>query len=64
MKKQNDLLPYALSSSAGLAVCLGIAALTNRNEALNSDLYYSSGIPIMSLAIFVIAYLYPQSVWR
>jgi len=64
MKKQNDLLPYALSSLSGLLVCLGIAAITNRNEAWDSDLYYSSGIPVMSLIIFVIAYLFPQRAWR
>jgi hypothetical protein len=64
VKQHQDILPYALSAIAGLAVCLTIASISNRNEAWDGDLYYSVGIPIMALIIFIISYLFPQKPWR
>lgn len=55
---------YAVSAFTGLAVCLAIAVGTGRKEAWDSGLYYSVGLPVMVLAIFVISYFFPRRAWR
>ncbi len=64
MNTQGNQIPYVLSASAGIVVCLAIASITNRNEAWDAGLYYSAGIPIMSLVIFAISYFFPERPWR
>lgn len=64
MKNPKDLIAYSLAVIAGVAVCLTIAAVAGRNEAWDADIYYSAGIPIMCLMIFVLAYFFPLKPWR
>jgi hypothetical protein len=55
---------HAASLIGGLAVCLAISAFTGRKEAWDSPLYFSVGIPVMSLLIFAVSYLVPRRAWR
>lgn len=58
------LIPLLSGFLGGLLVCLAIASLTNRNEAWDADLYYSTGIPVMCLIIFVLSFVFPEKPWR
>jgi hypothetical protein len=53
-----------VSALIGLVVCLFISVVTGRNEAWDSPLYFSLGIPVMCLAIIVISFLIPEKPWR
>lgn len=57
-------IPFVISAVAGFAVCFGVASLTGRREAWDSPLYFSAGIPVMCLLVFIISYLSPEKPWR
>jgi hypothetical protein len=63
-KQHNDYFPYAASALAGLVVCLAIVIATGANEAWDSPVYFSVGIPVMCVAVFAISYLFPVRPWR
>ncbi|MBY0268443.1 MAG: hypothetical protein K2X06_01060 [Burkholderiales bacterium] len=63
-KPVNNLLPYAVSFIAGLAICLFITVTSGRREAWDAPIYFSIGIPAMCVVIFVLAYFFPQRAWR
>lgn len=63
-KPADNLLPYALSFIAGLAICLFITLTSGRKEAWDAPLYFTIGIPVMCLVIFAISYQFPQRAWR
>jgi hypothetical protein len=56
--------PFGASALGGLAVCLSVTARTGRTEAWDSPLYFSTGIPVMCVLIFIVAYFYPARAWR
>lgn len=64
LEDRGTLLPYTAAVLAGLGICLAIAAFTNRNEAWDSGLYYSVGIPLMCLVILALAFFFPHKPWR
>jgi len=61
---RNEYLPYAAATLSGLVVCLAITIATGRNEAWDSGFYFSAGIPVMCVLIFVISYVFPRKAWR
>ncbi len=63
-KPDNNMLPYALSFIAGLAICLFITVTSGRKEAWDAPAYFTVGIPMMCLVIFAISYWFPQRAWR
>ena len=60
----NDYFAYATAFLSGLVVCLAITIATGRNEAWDSGVYFSVGIPMMCVLIFAIGYLFPTRAWR
>lgn len=63
-KPANNVLPYAVSFIAGLAICLFITLTSGRKEAWDAPAYFSIGIPMMCLVIFALSYWFPQRAWR
>lgn len=63
-KPDNNVLPYAVSFIAGLAICLFITVTSGRKEAWDSTEYFTIGIPMMCLVIFALSYWFPQRAWR
>jgi len=64
MKDNNDFFPYAATAACGLVVYVAIVIATGKNEAWDDGLYYSIGIPLMSVVAFIIGYLFPVRPWR
>ena len=64
MDRSNDFFPYAASALCGLIVYVIITVATGKNEAWDDGSYYSIGIPFMSVAAFVLGYLFPVKPWR
>jgi hypothetical protein len=60
----NRYVPFAVSTLAGLVVCLAISLATGRKEAWDSGVYFSVGIPAMCAVIGVIGYRFPDRAWR
>jgi hypothetical protein len=48
----------------GAAIWIVIALASGRNEAWDSGLYFSAGIPAVCLVSMAIAYLEPRRSWR
>lgn len=63
-KAAGDGPAYAVSAIAGLVVCLAIAQLAGRNEAWDAQEYFSIGIPLMCVVVFVVSYRNPRRPWR
>jgi hypothetical protein len=57
-------LPYIVSLVAGFAICMAIRKVSGRLEMWDSSLYFVAGIPLMCIATFVLAYIYPVRAWR
>lgn len=65
MQDQNsNRVPYIVSLGLGLLICFVISLLTGKREAWDTVVYFSLGIPLMALIIFVLAYFYPFKPWR
>lgn len=64
MDRSNDFFPYAASALCGLIVYVIITLATGKNEAWDDGSYYLIGIPFMSVAAFVLGYLFPVKPWR
>lgn len=60
----NEYFPFASSALTGLVVCLAIVIATGSNEAWDSPVYFTVGIPLMCLSVFTISYLFPERAWR
>jgi hypothetical protein len=60
----NDLLPYIAAALAGFFVCMAISVATGRREAWDAGSYYTVGIPVMVVLIFIIAWVFPERPWR
>ena len=60
----NEYFPYSAAALSGLVICLAIAKATGRNEAWDSGVYFSVGIPLMCVLIFAISYFFPARAWR
>jgi hypothetical protein len=60
----NNLLPYIAAAMGGLMTCMVIALASGRREAWDAGAYYSAGIPIMVVLIFIIAWVFPERPWR
>lgn len=64
MSRSNDFFPYAASALCGLTVYVIITVATGKNEAWDDGVYYSVGIPFMSVVAFALGYLFPIKPWR
>jgi hypothetical protein len=62
--RSHEFFPYATSFLAGLVVCLGLTFASGGREAVDSAHYFPIGVPLMALAILVIALLFPRRAWR
>lgn len=62
--RRPDYVPVLASALGGFLVCLAISIVTGRKEAWDADVYFSIGIPVMCLIIFVVAFRYPHRAWR
>ena len=64
MNRSNNFFPSAASALCGLIVYVLITVATGKNEAWDDGIYYSVGIPFMSVVAFVLGYLFPVKPWR
>ncbi len=63
-RPDNNVPPYVISFITGLAVCLVITLMSGRREAWDAPAYFTIGIPVMCLVVFVLGYRFPQRAWR
>lgn len=61
---REDLLPYLIAFSCGLATALALASFNGSSEAWSAGNYYWFGIPVMCLQIFFTARQFPHRAWR
>jgi hypothetical protein len=61
---EKTLLPYTTAVLAGLVTCMAVVLATGRREAWDAGAYYSVGIPVMVVVIFIIAWVFPERAWR
>jgi len=57
-------LPLLISTAVGVTTWIGIGILSGRVEAWDSNLYWSVGFPFMTIAVLIIAYVWPIKPWR
>ena len=57
-------LPYLLSTLIGALVWIIIGSVVEMNEAWDSSVYYSVGLPVMAVAVIVISGMWPAKPWR
>lgn len=62
MKREHWL--YLLAAVCGAAIWIVIAVASGRNEAWDSGLYFSVGIPAVCLVAMACAYVEPNLSWR
>jgi hypothetical protein len=55
---------YTLAAGAGAIGWIAIAALTDRREAWDSDLYFTWFLPSIALIVGALAYFAPERAWR
>ncbi|MDP1673993.1 MAG: hypothetical protein Q8L65_12900 [Burkholderiales bacterium] len=63
-QRSEGWLPYTLAAVSGFAVCFAIAQATGRREAWDATEYFSIGIPLMFVIVFVLAWHWPRRAWR
>ena len=63
-RDRNSILPFALATLAGLAVCGAVTIISGRREAWDLSLYFIAGIPAMCALVFPLAYSFPVKAWR
>jgi hypothetical protein len=59
-----DSIAFALSATAGFAVCIAITLATGKKEAWDSGLYFTIGIPLMCVIAFGLGWKFPEKAWR
>lgn len=62
--KKDFVIAGPLAALAGFGICIWISQTTGRQEAWDASLYYTSGIPMMSLVIFLLSFFFPKQSWR
>ena len=62
--RDNDYFPYAASALSGLVVCLALTITSGGKEAVDTAGYFTLGVPLMAVLIFVLSYLFPARAWR
>lgn len=62
--KLKFLLASTLSFLSGLGICLWVTETAHKREAWDAGLYYSAGMPLMCVLIFIFAYFLPKHSWR
>ena len=62
MKREHLL--YLLAAGCGAAIWIFIALASGRNEAWDSSLYFSVGIPAVCLVSMAFAFFGPKRSWR
>lgn len=56
--------PALLAAAAGFAVSYAIMRASGRGEAWDAPEYFSIGIPLMCVIVFVLAWFRPRHPWR
>jgi hypothetical protein len=62
MKREHWL--YGTAFMSGVVVWSLVTAITGRREAWDSELYFTLGIPTVSLVAGILGYVEPQRWWR
>ena len=62
MKREHWL--YLAAAGCGAAIWILIAQVSGRNEAWDSNLYFSVGIPAVCLVSMAFAFFEPNRSWR
>ena len=55
---------YLLAAGCGAAIWILIAQVSGRNEAWNSNLYFTLGIPVVCQVSMAFAFFEPNRSWR
>ena len=56
--------PYFISTFVGALVWIVIGSVAEVNEAWDSPLYLSVGLPVMAIAVITISGMWPTNPWR
>lgn len=62
MKRDHAL--YAISMFAGAGVWIVVSKISGRQEAWDSGIYFSAGMPALCALAGVLAYVEPKRIWR
>ena len=57
-------LPFIISAIVGASIWSGVGWWSGRVEAWDTSVYWKIGIPIMVIAIFFVAIVWPNKPWR
>ena len=57
-------LPFLISAIVGVGTWVGIGIWSGRQEAWDSQLYWNIGFPFMTIAVLLIAFVWPKEPWR
>ncbi|MBP1657644.1 MAG: hypothetical protein H6Q31_2245 [Bacteroidetes bacterium] len=60
---KRELLIFAITAVVGLAVWVGIAIVSGREEAWDSSLFFTIGLPVMLCASGIAGYIEPRRFW-
>ena len=55
---------YLAAALSGVLTWIVITAITGRNEAWDTGLYFALGVPVVCIVAFVLAMLEPDRSWR
>lgn len=62
MKKESWF--YLIAVASGVLTWITVSAVTGRTEAWDSGLYFSVGMPVVSIVSLVLGYFEPRQPWR
>lgn len=57
-------LPYFFSALIGALVWIVIGAVVDTQEAWDSPVYFTVGLPVMALSVITVSGIWPSSPWR
>jgi len=60
---RREILIFAITAVVGLAVWVGIAIVSGKEEAWDSSLFFTIGLPVMLCASGVAGYIEPRRFW-
>jgi hypothetical protein len=64
LRRGSPWWPALIAAAGGFAVCYAVMRVSGRGEAWDAPEYFSIGIPLMCVIVFVLAWLRPRHPWR
>src|SRR5579885_2636853 len=55
---------YYVAAAVGMAIWLGVCAVTGRKEAWDAGLYWSAAYPLALVVCAALGFFFPRSPWR